>query len=227
MTLNNENSQYNIRVAEAFVPRIICEEVVKSIDPTALSEAMVDHDDGPSAPNVLNKEVRNVLVHTIGSVSSLVNGVLQRIVDELIEPFYEMQIDYWEHPDILVYPTGGFYVTHNDAESVVHDSERYVWEWRRILDRDISVVWYLNDDFDGGELFFPPFQLLIRPVTGMVVTFPSTHEYAHTAKLVTRGTRFVVATWMAAVGTARVQSASSDRVRNGSYRQWSQLGRPS
>jgi predicted 2-oxoglutarate/Fe(II)-dependent dioxygenase YbiX len=217
MTSIHENSHDKIRVAAAFVPRTICEEIVNAVNPTALSDAMVACDDDPS-PNRVDKEVRNVLVHTARSVSSLVNGVLQRIVDELIEPFYGVQIDYWECPDILVYPPGGFYMAHNDSESVIHDPERYVWEWRRSADRDISVVWYLNDDFDGGELVFPLFQLSIRPATGMVVTFPSTHEYAHTAKVVTRGTRFAIATWMAAVGTARVQSAPPPRVQNRSCR---------
>ena len=94
------------------------------------------------APDRVDKKVRNALVHDSSAVGRQVNATLQRIVDELIEPFYQLQIDYWERPEIIVYPPGGFYAPHNDGEDVVHDAERFVWEWRRSIDRDISVVWY-------------------------------------------------------------------------------------
>jgi hypothetical protein len=48
-----------------------------------------------------------------------------------------------------------------------------------VFDRDISVVWYLNEDFVGGELVFPLFDLSIRPEAGMIVTFPSNRDRAH------------------------------------------------
>ncbi|MDQ2963154.1 MAG: 2OG-Fe(II) oxygenase [Pseudomonadota bacterium] len=206
-----------VRVAEGFIPKTLCEEVMRAIDLAGLEDAVVGDRDDPCAPGRVAKEVRNSLVHSARPVESQVNGALQRIVDEIVEPYYGTYIDYWEYPGILVYPPGGFYVTHNDGESVVHDPDRYVWEWRRTADRDISVVWYLNEDFDGGELVFPSLQLSIRPITGMVVTFPSTHEFAHTAKPVTRGMRFAVATWMAAVDTPRIQSSPPPRVFN---RRW-------
>ena len=93
-------------------------------------------------PDRVDKKVRNALEHDSSAVGRQVNATLQRIVDELIEPFYQLQIDYWERPEIIVYPPGGFYAPHNDGEDVVHDAERFVWEWRRSIDRDISVVWY-------------------------------------------------------------------------------------
>jgi len=204
-----------IRVAHDFVPRAMCADIVRSMNLTTLRDATVADD--ASVQQRVDKTVRNVLVHDSRPFGLQVNSTLQSIVDELIEPFYQLKIDYWEFPDILIYPPGGFYVPHNDAEDVVHDEERFVWEWRRTLDRDISVAWYLNDDFDGGELVFPQFQLAIRPEAGMVVTFPSTHEYAHTAKAVIRGMRYAVVTWMAAVGTPRVQTTLPPRVLNRSH----------
>jgi predicted 2-oxoglutarate/Fe(II)-dependent dioxygenase YbiX len=201
-----------IRVIRNFVPRHICAQIVRSVNLKAVRDATVAED--ASGQEKVDKAVRNVLVHDSRPVAFQVNSALQRIVDELIEPFYDLKIDYWEFPDVLIYPPGGFYVPHNDGEDVVHDEERFVWEWQRTLDRDISVVWYLNDDFEGGELVFTLFGLSIRPETGMVVTFPSTHEFAHAARPVSSGNRYVVATWMAAQGTPRVQSTPPPRVLN-------------
>jgi predicted 2-oxoglutarate/Fe(II)-dependent dioxygenase YbiX len=205
-----------IRVAEAFVSRAICDEIVRSVDHTALLDGTITSVNQPPAARTVDKKVRNVLIHDSVPFHLQVNAVVQKIVDELIEPFYGIQVDYWEIPDILVYPPGGFYRPHNDGEAVVHDPERYVWEWRRSMDRDISVVWYLNEDFEGGELVFLPSQLSIRPASGMVVTFPSTHEYAHTAQPVSSGMRYAVVTWMAAVGTPRT-CAPVARVQNRSW----------
>jgi predicted 2-oxoglutarate/Fe(II)-dependent dioxygenase YbiX len=214
--IERQRLREKIMVADAFVPRTICDEIVHSVDPAGFRDAKIASGDETS-PAKVDKAVRNVLAQDSPAARSRVNGTLQRIVDELVEPFYGLSVDYWESPDILLYPPGGFYSVHNDAENVAHDPERFVWYWRRTEDRDISVVWYLNEEFEGGELVFPLFELAVRPTAGMVVTFPSTHEYAHTAKPVMKGMRYVVATWMAAVGTPRVQATPPTLVRNRSW----------
>jgi predicted 2-oxoglutarate/Fe(II)-dependent dioxygenase YbiX len=215
--IKRDRLRKKILVTEDFVPGVVCEEILLSVSEVGLRDATVADGSQPSAPRRVDKKVRNVLLHDSVSVSTQVNTTLQRVVDELIEPFYAVRVDYWEYPDILIYPPGGFYVPHNDGEAVEHDPEGYVWEWRRTMDRDISVVWYLNEDFEGGELMFPLFQHSIRPATGMVVTFPSTHEYAHTANPVTGGMRYAVVTWMAVVGTARVRPSPPGLVPNRSW----------
>jgi predicted 2-oxoglutarate/Fe(II)-dependent dioxygenase YbiX len=213
-----EKLQERVRVCPGFVSRSLCREIVAAVDPAALFDATVADGDQPAAPRRVDKTVRNVMVHDCRPVESQVNGTVQRIVDELVEPFYRLQIDYWERPDVLVYQPGGFYRPHNDGEAVEHDPVAYEWRWRRSMDRDISIVWYLNDDFEGGALWFPPFQYLVRPQAGMVVTFPSTHEFAHTARPVTSGTRYAVVTWMAAVGTPRLFPRAPKCVKSGSWK---------
>ncbi len=50
-------------------------------------------------------------------------------------------------------------------------------EWRRIADRDVSFLFYLNSEFGGGELEFPELGLTIKPKKGMMIAFPSYKEY--------------------------------------------------
>ena len=214
-----EMLKQRVRVYPGFVSKHLCKEIVSFVDPAVLRDATVADGSQLAAPRRVDKTVRNVMIQDCLCVESQVNSTVQRIVDELVEPFYDLRIDYWERPDVLVYPPGGFYRPHNDGEAVEHDPVAYEWRWRRSMDRDISVVWYLNEDFEGGGLWFPPFQYLIRPQTGMVVTFPSTHEYAHTAQPVVSGMRYAVVTWMAAVGTPRLYPTAPKCVRNRSWRQ--------
>lgn len=62
--------------------------------------------------------------------------------------------------------------------------------------RSISVLIYLNDDYEGGELEFPNFKLKIKPKAGTLILFPSNYAYGHIAHPVTSGTKYVIVTWL-------------------------------
>lgn len=62
--------------------------------------------------------------------------------------------------------------------------------------RHISVIQYLNDDYDGGELIFPLHNIWIKPVAGMLVMFPSSWAYQHMAQPVSNGTKYANVTWL-------------------------------
>jgi predicted 2-oxoglutarate/Fe(II)-dependent dioxygenase YbiX len=62
--------------------------------------------------------------------------------------------------------------------------------------RAISAVVYLNDDYEGGELEFPHFNVKIKPEAGMLILFPSNYAYAHVAHPVTSGTKYALVTWI-------------------------------
>lgn len=42
-----------------------------------------------------------------------------------------------------------------------------------------AVIFYLNDDYTAGELYFPTRSLEVKPPAGSVVIFPTTSEYKH------------------------------------------------
>lgn len=62
--------------------------------------------------------------------------------------------------------------------------------------RSISAILYLNDDYEGGELEFPYFDLRFKPVGGSIYLFPSNFAYAHIAHPVTNGTKYAIVTWI-------------------------------
>ena len=62
--------------------------------------------------------------------------------------------------------------------------------------RSISVLIYLNDDYEGGEIEFPNFKLKIKPKAGTLILFPSNYAYGHIAHPVTSGTKYVIVTWL-------------------------------
>jgi predicted 2-oxoglutarate/Fe(II)-dependent dioxygenase YbiX len=58
----------------------------------------------------------------------------------------------------------------------------------------LSSVGWFNDDYDGGELWFPYLNLTFKPQKGDVLFFPSTYIYAHGSKEVTKGIKYSAVT---------------------------------
>ena len=48
--------------------------------------------------------------------------------------------------------------------------------------RSLSLVAFLNDNFTGGNLVFPRFNVNIQPKAGSVIMFPSNYPYLHIAE---------------------------------------------
>jgi hypothetical protein len=56
----------------------------------------------------------------------------------------------------------------------------------------VSIVVYLNDDYEGGELWFPRFDLEFKPKAGDIAVFPSTYIYEHASQDMVSGTKYSV-----------------------------------
>ncbi len=56
-----------------------------------------------------------------------------------------------------------------------------------------AAVLYINDDYAAGEVFFPNYELSLRPAPGSLLIFPGTKEYMHGVYPVEEGpTRYVL-----------------------------------
>lgn len=57
----------------------------------------------------------------------------------------------------------------------------------------VSIVVYLNDDYEGGDIWFPRMDnLSIKPKAGDIVVFPSTYIYEHASQDMISGTKYAV-----------------------------------
>lgn len=87
-----------------------------------------------------------------------------------------------ENFQLLRYETGEYFNSHYDAYPAVN--------------RSISILIYLNDDYEGGEIEFVNFSTKIKPKAGTLIMFPSNYPYRHVAHPVTKGTKYAVATFL-------------------------------
>lgn len=64
--------------------------------------------------------------------------------------------------------------------------------------RQLSVLMFLNDDYDGGALVFPRQKRVVQPRAGTVVVFPSSFTHPHAGQMVTKGVKYAVVCWFIA-----------------------------
>jgi Rps23 Pro-64 3,4-dihydroxylase Tpa1-like proline 4-hydroxylase len=60
--------------------------------------------------------------------------------------------------------------------------------------RRVSTVYYPNDDYEGGELEFPRFEVKLKPKKDQVLTFPSSFAFDHHILPITSGIRYIIGT---------------------------------
>lgn len=56
----------------------------------------------------------------------------------------------------------------------------------------LSAVIYINDDYEGGEIYFTDYDLAIKPEAGSILFFPSTEDYMHESKPVGAGNKLMI-----------------------------------
>jgi predicted 2-oxoglutarate/Fe(II)-dependent dioxygenase YbiX len=95
-----------------------------------------------------------------------------------------------ETPQLLSYSIDGKYDEHNDSEDFINN------RLTRIVPRDITMIFYLNDDYEGGELEFTKLQITYKPRKGDIIAFPSYYEYSHRVHPIKQGTRYALVTWI-------------------------------
>lgn len=54
-----------------------------------------------------------------------------------------------------------------------------------------SIVAYLNDDYEGGELAFANQNVVLKPEAGSIVIFPSSEPYLHESRKLISGTKYM------------------------------------
>ncbi len=83
------------------------------------------------------------------------------------------------------------------ADNTWHDGlEDHIKELEHPTDyRTHSALFYLNDNYDGGEIYFPEFDLEIKPKAGSLLTFPSGNDHRHGVNEVLKRKRFTIAIW--------------------------------
>jgi predicted 2-oxoglutarate/Fe(II)-dependent dioxygenase YbiX len=131
-------------------------------------------DDG-EVVNIADKKYRNADLKRIKFLQQEVFPELQDYVKNYTDKELTM-----ESFALVRYVEGQFFKEHADRV-----------EGAGLSVRELSVVVYLNDDYEGGEIYFRNQGLTIKPAKNSMVMFPSTGDYLHEARPIISGTKYV------------------------------------
>ena len=161
---------YNlIIIKENVIPQENIEELMLlTNNKDTVPATVINHDKEDGSET--NLETRNTLWYHIPEemCHNLEQAVASCFRDH-VAPKYNCQFKSYEPVQFLGYPVGGHYKAHNDGESFNYETRK----WERLMERDVSFLFYLNDQYGGGELEFYDLGLTIKPKKGMMIAFPS------------------------------------------------------
>ena len=89
---------------------------------------------------------------------------------------YNIKMQYWEAMNFVKYGTGQHFQEHADH------GFSYVCT--------VSLVGYPNDDYEGGELYFPNQKIQFKPKRGAAYFFPGDMNFIHGVRPVLNGCRY-------------------------------------
>ena len=183
-----------IIIKENVVPQENIEEIMSLTNNTKdISQATIINDK-EEIGSEKNLEVRNTLWYNITQeMDKKLEAAVADCFRTYVGPKYNCEFKSYEPVQFLGYPVGGHYKGHNDGESFNMKTR----QWERLMDRDVSFLFYLNDQYGGGELEFYDLGLTIKPKKGMMIAFPSYKDFAHKVHPVTWGHRYSLVSWVA------------------------------
>jgi hypothetical protein len=94
---------------------------------------------------------------------------------------------YPDYTDLVYWPTGLSMDVHADAVWLDGTPAKFPYRY-------CAGVCYLNDDYEGGETYFPNFDIQTKPQKGKVILFPSDLEHRHGVREII-GDRYTMPIW--------------------------------
>lgn len=118
--------------------------------------------------------------------AAAIMGGFQKRATALLGDFYALTRPLWtDTVQLNVWEQGSFLPCHTDNSNP--DGSAHSTPWR-----DFSSIVYLNDDYEGGELYFTAQDRVLKPRRGMLVAFSAGHHHEHGVLKVTKGRRITM-----------------------------------
>jgi hypothetical protein len=193
---------FGVHVVQNFLDRSTCADWVRQLEERPRRPLGVIAVENPRTGGLHEQADPGRLTDRVdpGPLEPEIGALLARACREEVPRRTAGEIEFYEEPQVLRYEPGGRYERHADSEIYLPQYDG----WLRNMDRDISLLVYLNDDFEGGTLSFVRFNYVYRPRAGDLVFFPSDNRYAHQADPLASGVRYVIASWSALVDEPRL-----------------------
>ena len=118
--------------------------------------------------------------------AAAIMGDFQKRATAMLGDFYALTSPLWtDTVQLNVWEQGSCLPPHTDNSNPNGTPHTTPW-------RDFSSIVYLNDDYEGGELYFTAQDRVLKPKRGMLVAFSAGYHHEHGVLKVTQGRRITM-----------------------------------
>ena len=176
---------YCLKINDA-IPEDICDEIINIFD-SSEKKSRLERGGYPNWTYLFTQDIENEHKDLINKkITEQCQNVLLSYKKYLGEygNYFNSHDFNWEGANIKCYQGGtdDKYGYHADVSSL-STSKRF-----------LAMIWYLNDNFDGGETVFYP-DCKIKPAKGSVLVFPPFWMYPHCGKPVLKGKKYILSNY--------------------------------
>lgn len=178
-----------IQAREGFMTeeeRLYLLEAAKSIDSWDRTETHYN-DDGIVIYDASYWDNRVASRPILDKIDPQISVVIESLVDRLkieVDNFFNVDAKPTS-PAIVRWMEGYRQEPHADKQLQNGEPNDFPWY-------DLAGLFYLNDDYDGGELYFKNQGIEFKPKPGAAYFFPGDVGYSHGVKEITSGIRYVI-----------------------------------
>lgn len=179
-----------IGIYDNAIPESLCNEIIRAFDYSMDNGSVYCEDNQFSNSNAGRfdwaLDVTQMSSIMDGTPVEDLNAALQKSLDEYVHIFGHMKgvSLYSIVQKVQKTPAGGgYHVWHDENSGIEHSGRLIVW------------MFYLNDNFEGGETEFLYYKKRIQPRAGTLLLWPAGLTHAHRGGLVLKGDKYVVTGW--------------------------------
>jgi hypothetical protein len=134
------------------------------------------------AKSIRSDKLSKEIFDTLDKVFTIVYETIKNIYGVEVDPFKKSELH------IVKFVTGFSLMPHVDTLS----SES----------NHIASIYYLNEDYTGGEIVFPGHDLKIKPKANSIIIFPGNENYLHEVLKIVDRDRYSSAMWFQFTGSS-------------------------
>lgn len=186
-----------INVIEEFISKQTCDYLIDSFKPVFKDTPNKTFRSGPSFDQITNGVLNpvNSMLRYNESIPNMAVDLYNNIafaMQKTMSDFFDMPLDYKTLNFSVMLP-GGKNVLHMD--NVYLDSNLSLKD-KPFDSNDRSGLLYLNDCYEGGELYFPRQDFKIKPWAGTFIFFEGNSDLPHEVLEVTSGERYNIISFL-------------------------------
>lgn len=179
-----------IGIYDYAIPESICTDIIKAFEYSMENGSVYCEDNQFNNSNAgrfnWSLDLTQMSSFMDGDPITDINKALQKSLDEYVHVFGHMKgvSLYSIVQKVQKTPEGGgYHVWHDENSGIDHSGRLIVW------------MFYLNDNFEGGETEFLYYKKRITPKSGTLLLWPAGLTHAHRGGLVLKDNKFVVTGW--------------------------------